>query len=283
MEDLPLALVEDAESRREHGTVLRDLVLVLFRADRLERVEFLAVFLCTARRQRQRRVRAARLERLEHLLLLGARCLRQLADRRRAAELHRQLLDETRQLDVQLLQAARNAHRPALVAEVPFDLADDVRRGVRRQLDAAVEVEAVDRLDQADGADLDEILELLAAVRITARERADEGHVLLDQLLPRREVALLVVAAEEGLVALLRRHQRAPSGATTCLVSVTQSPPSPSCRSTRSTTVPRTLRSPTASLSRSSSRRTVPPGNGPTLASIASGRTETVTVTSPSR
>src|SRR6266581_3086414 len=53
VEDLPLALVEDAESRREHGAILRDLVLVLFRADRLERVELLAVLLAAAGRERQ--------------------------------------------------------------------------------------------------------------------------------------------------------------------------------------------------------------------------------------
>src|SRR6185437_12849667 len=101
---------------------------------------------------------------------------------------------------VELLQAARHAHRPALVAEVPLDLADDVRRYVGRKRDAAVEVEAVDRLDQPDGSDLDEILELLAAVRVTPRERAHERHVLLDQLLPRLQVAVLVVAPEEDLV-----------------------------------------------------------------------------------
>src|SRR5262249_53357044 len=79
---------------------------------------------------------------------------------------------------------------------------DDVRRRIGGQLDAPVEVEAVDRLDQADRADLDEILELLAAVGIPARQRADERHVLLDQLLARREVAVMVVAAAENLVAL---------------------------------------------------------------------------------
>jgi hypothetical protein len=44
---------------------------------------------------------------------------------------------------------------------VALDLADDVGRRVRRELDATVDVEAVDRLDQADRADLDEIVELL--------------------------------------------------------------------------------------------------------------------------
>ncbi len=35
---------------------------------------------------------------------------------------------------------------------------------------------------------------------VAPRERADERHVLLDQLLPRLEIAVLVVAAEEDLV-----------------------------------------------------------------------------------
>ena len=93
---------------------------------------------------------------------------------------------------------------------MPLDLADDVRRRVRRELDAAVEVEAVDRLDQPDRADLDEVVELLAAVRVTPRERAHERHVLLDQLLARLKVAFLVVAAQQDLVVDPRHH--APQG-----------------------------------------------------------------------
>jgi hypothetical protein len=57
---------------------------------------------------------------------------------------------------------------------VALDLADDVRRRVGGQLDAAIDVEAVDRLDQPDATDLDKVFELLAAVRVTARKRADE-------------------------------------------------------------------------------------------------------------
>src|SRR4029450_9050794 len=104
----------------------------------------------------------------------------------------------------QLLETTGHAHGPAAVAEVTLDLADDVRRRVGGQLDSAVEVEPVDRLDQTDRADLDEIFELLAAVRVAPRERADGRHVLLDQLLTSCEVALLVIPAEENLVALLR-------------------------------------------------------------------------------
>src|SRR5436305_4724766 len=59
VQDLALALVEDAEARREHGAILGHLVLVLVAADRLERVELLAVLLRAAARKRQGRVRAA--------------------------------------------------------------------------------------------------------------------------------------------------------------------------------------------------------------------------------
>ena len=52
------------------------------------------------------------------------------------------------------MQTARNLDGPALVAEIALDLADDRRRRVRRELDAALEIEAVDRLEQSDGADL---------------------------------------------------------------------------------------------------------------------------------
>ena len=187
VEDPALALVERAQAGRENGAVLAHLVLVLDRPERLERVEVGVVVSPARRGERERRVGLPALERLEHLFLVDAGRLRELGDRRRALELHGQLLEEMREPHVQLLQAARHADRPALVAEVPLDLADDVRRRVRRQLDAAVDVEAVDRLDEADAADLDEILELLAAIGVAAGERADERQVLLDQLLARLE------------------------------------------------------------------------------------------------
>src|SRR5207302_6740852 len=71
LEDLPLALVERLETRREDRAVLRHLVLMLLGADRLERVEILVpVAADTTRRERERRVCAPRLERLEHVFLL---------------------------------------------------------------------------------------------------------------------------------------------------------------------------------------------------------------------
>src|SRR3954463_6345986 len=134
---------------------------------------------------------------------------------------------------------------------MPLDLADDVRRRVRRQLDAALEVEAVDRLDQADRADLHEILELLAAVRVAPRERADEGHVLLDQLLARVEVALLVVLAEQDLVVDARHYRVA-------FRTSTQELPSRSSTSKPSVTVSSTRRRPNESASCCSAPRSPP-------------------------
>ena len=77
----------------------------------------------------------------------------------------------------QLLEPARHPDRPALVAEVALDLADDRRRGVRRELHAALGVEPVDRLDQADGGDLDEVVERLAAVAEPAGAVLHQGQV----------------------------------------------------------------------------------------------------------
>src|SRR5512133_572547 len=98
---------------------------MLLGADRFERVELFTVFAAAAsRREGERRVRAAGLERLEHLFLLHACGLRQLRDGRGTSELHGELLDNLRKLDIELLQAARNSYRPALVPEVALDLAD---------------------------------------------------------------------------------------------------------------------------------------------------------------
>src|SRR5262245_30460995 len=80
LEDLALAFVQSLEARRKDRPILRDLVLVLFGAERFERVEVVVVASSAADRERERRVRAARLERLEHLLLLDAGGLGQLGD-----------------------------------------------------------------------------------------------------------------------------------------------------------------------------------------------------------
>ena len=70
-----------------------------------------------------------------------------------------------------------HAHRGGAVAQVVADLARDEGRRVGGEGDAARRVEAVDRLDQADGADLREVVERLVARRGGGRSsgRAADG------------------------------------------------------------------------------------------------------------
>ena len=177
-----MSLVRSLARRYSYrGEQLEDLVQIgaigLIKAiDRfdVQRGVELPVLVGAASGERERGVGAPGLERLQHQLLLDPGGFRELRDRRRALELDGELLDQPRELDVQLLEPARDAHRPAAVAEVPLDLTDDVRRRVSRQLHPALDVEPVDRLDQADRADLDQVVELLAAVGVAPRERPDE-------------------------------------------------------------------------------------------------------------
>ena len=87
--------------------------------------------------------------------------------------------------------------RPALVAEVALQLAEDGRCGVARELRAAAGFEAVDRLDQAEARDLQQVVERLVGVRVAQREIASQRQETLHQLLTRGEVAELVIANQE--------------------------------------------------------------------------------------
>ena len=106
-----------------------------------------------------------------------------------------------RQLEVKLLQSAGHANGPSLVPEVSLQLAHDRRSRVRRELDLALEIETVDRFQQPDGADLDQVLERLTSVAEAAREELDQADVLIDEPLSVLGPLLLVggflVRAEE--------------------------------------------------------------------------------------
>ena len=141
--------------------------------------------------ERDRAVGAGGLARLEHLLERDAQALGDLGGRRGAAQLARELLAERLELDGQLLQVARDAHRPALVAEVTLELAEDGRDGEARERGLAARVEAVDRLQQAERRDLDEVVERLAAALVAARELARERQEALHERLARGGVAAM--------------------------------------------------------------------------------------------
>jgi hypothetical protein len=99
---------------------------------------------------------------------------------------------------VELLESPWDPDRPRPVAEMPLDLTLDRRDREGREVDAPIELEAVDRVDEPDRADLYEILVGLAAADVPAREPADEREVLLDERGARLNVAMPVVQAKEA-------------------------------------------------------------------------------------
>ena len=101
-----------------------------------------------------------------------------------------------------LLQVARDAHRPALVAEVALELAEDRRDGERRERRLALGVEAIDRLEQPERRDLDQVVELLAAALVAPCELACERQEALHELLARGRVVLAVVADQQPSILL---------------------------------------------------------------------------------
>ena len=122
------------------------------------------------------------------------RCRRTVGARpSRAGQLRQGPLD----LEDPLLDVAGHVHRPAPVAEVALELAEDRGDGEGREGGAALGVEAVDRLDQADARDLDQVVERLGAARVPGREPPRERHEALDQLLADGRRGILGVAAQQ--------------------------------------------------------------------------------------
>src|SRR5215218_7315892 len=214
-QDLALALRQVVERRTERRAVLAAVELSVLGADRVHRLAAVVVTAGTGV-ERQGGVGGPDLHRLEHLLVGRPERLGDLGDARRVAELGGQLVDRTRHLRVELLQRARHANRPALVAEVALDLPHHVRSRVGRYRHLSLEVETVDRLDQPDRPDLLDVLELLATAGVTTGERADERQVASDQLLARGRVAQLVVAPHQLAVLGLLRRESVPVSPSDC-------------------------------------------------------------------
>ena len=110
-----------------------------------------------------------------------------------------------------LLQATGHAHRPALVAEVSLDLAHDGGRGIGGELQAALRLEAVNGLDEADGAHLDKVVQRLAAVLELGSQKTHQVEVAHDKLLASILVPFFFVSAEKLPGALLVPGKLAPA------------------------------------------------------------------------
>src|SRR5829696_1315650 len=82
-------------------------------------------------------------QRLRHALDVGVEYLCELLQRRRPSGPDRLVADCLLRRLAELLQAAWDAHGPALVTKIALDLTEDIRGGVGRELDLPVHVEAV--------------------------------------------------------------------------------------------------------------------------------------------
>ena len=87
-------------------------------------------------------------------------------------------------------------------------LAEDRRRRVGGEGDTALGVEAVERLDEAEARDLDQVLERLAAAAVARSEPPDERHEAARELLADDGIAGAREPIEE--VVLLRHLLRRP-------------------------------------------------------------------------
>jgi hypothetical protein len=72
--------------------------------------------------------------------------------------------------------------RPPVVGHGPADRLADPPGGIGRELEAAPELEAIDRLHQADVAFLDEVQQRQTPVGVALRDRDDQPQVGLEQL-----------------------------------------------------------------------------------------------------
>src|SRR5262249_60839085 len=115
---------------------------------------------------------------------------------RRSACLLAERRDDAAQLEMQLLHAPGQAHRPPAVAEVAFQLAQDGRGRERRELEPAAGIEPLDGLEQADQRDLHEVVARLAAVREAGGEEVRERSVVPDELVAQTAVAGAAVGSE---------------------------------------------------------------------------------------
>src|SRR5687767_13029956 len=85
--------------------------------------------------ERREVVRLCDLETFEDLFLGDIRGLGDLSNGWRPPEVVAEVADDLRQLEVELLKPTRHPNRPALIAEVTFQLPNDRGRGIGRELD----------------------------------------------------------------------------------------------------------------------------------------------------
>ena len=100
-------------------------------------------------------------------------------------------------LDCALLGAARDVDRPAKITEVALELSEDRRHGEGGEGGTAGQVIAVDRLDQAEARNLQEVIERLAGSAVATGKLAGEGKEALNELVAGLTISALLPADKE--------------------------------------------------------------------------------------
>src|SRR4051794_31829113 len=202
LDDQPIALGQAAQQRVDRGGVLHASVAGVLDRRRGER-RLLAG--ARTRLERLGAMRARALERVEHALDRLPELGGEPGPGRRAAQPDGQRMRDPLDAQRELLELARHAHGPAVVAEVALDLPEDRGRGERREGAATVGVEALDRLDEGQRRHLSDVVGL-AAAGIAAREMHGERQEARDQRIPHRSLAVAAVAAEQLVLLTAPAH-----------------------------------------------------------------------------
>ena len=203
LEDVALDLGQCAPGVGYGVAALDELVGVVVSAQQVHQLGGLVVLARGGRVERRRLVARRRLLGLEHGLDRAAERLRDLADARAAAERLGKRLGLAVDGERPLLEVAGHVERPALVAEVALELAEDRGRRVARELGPAFGLEAVDRLDQAKARDLQQVVEGLVGVRVAQGEITGQRQEALRELFAGGQVAVTVVADQKLLLGFL--------------------------------------------------------------------------------
>src|SRR5215204_6576120 len=211
LQDLLLLILDALDGLLEQDPVLqpfyRGLIVGLEVHDRVP----LRLILAYGRVEAGRVVSPPERQRLRHTLHVGVEGLGEFLQRGRPTRPHGLVADCFLRRLAELLQATGDPHRPALVTEVTFDLTEDVRGRVGGELDLPVYIEAVHRLYQADGGDLDQIVQGLTAACELAGQELGQGKLFLDDPLACVLVVVLVVAHEQAARARFVRSAIAPA------------------------------------------------------------------------
>jgi hypothetical protein len=94
------------------------------------------------------------LEAVEHLLVGDVKVFGDVGDGGRTGACRAELLVSVLDPEDELLQSARQVDCPPFVAEVALELSEDRGDGKRRERDASVGIEPVDRVQQSQARDL---------------------------------------------------------------------------------------------------------------------------------